>query len=150
MKINELIFEEYGVIGSIWRSKYTGNLFQIYSKDDNGVYLKSCPSGELNIFVPNQQFIYEYRLPSYLVGPDTFSQDEYKSQDVENDNVNNHETPSHYDLDPEPIDVIKSWGLDFCLGNVIKYIARAGNKVGETKDKDLHKAMEYLRIELED
>lgn len=64
-----------------------------------------------------------------------------------------HDRPqvSHYNrLDPEPIDIIKAWDLDFCLGNVIKYIARAGHKEGEARDKDLHKAMDYLRYELED
>ena len=61
-----------------------------------------------------------------------------------------HTTPEHYKLDPEPIDVIKGWDLGFCLGNVIKYLARAGHKAGESRDKDLHKAMEYLRMELED
>ena len=61
-----------------------------------------------------------------------------------------HTTPEHYKLDPEPIVVIKAWDLGFCLGNVIKYIARAGHKAGESRDSDLHKAMEYLRMELED
>ncbi|WP_276905516.1 DUF3310 domain-containing protein [Faecalibaculum rodentium] len=61
-----------------------------------------------------------------------------------------HTTPDHYRLNPEPIDVIKGWDLGFCLGNVLKYIARAGRKEGESRDKDLHKAMEYLRMELED
>ena len=61
-----------------------------------------------------------------------------------------HTTPEHYKLDPEPIAVIKAWDLGFCLGNVLKYIARAGHKAGESRDKDLHKAMEYLRMELED
>ena len=59
-------------------------------------------------------------------------------------------TPKHYDLDPEPVKVIQAWKLDFCLGNVIKYIARAGRKPGESRDADLHKAMNYLRMELED
>lgn len=61
-----------------------------------------------------------------------------------------HTTPEHYKLTPEPIDVIKGWDLGFCLGNVIKHIARAGRKAGESRDSDLHKAMEYLRMELED
>lgn len=59
-------------------------------------------------------------------------------------------TPEHYRLDPEPIDVIKAWNLDFCLGNVVKYVARAGRKAGESRDADLHKAMTYLRFALED
>lgn len=63
---------------------------------------------------------------------------------------NSHATPDHYKLDPEPIAVIKAWGLDFCLGNVLKYVARAGRKAGESRDSDLHKAMNYLRLALED
>lgn len=59
-------------------------------------------------------------------------------------------TPEHYRLDPEPIDVIKAWNLDFCLGNVVKYVARAGRKAGESRDSDLHKATTYLRFALED
>ena len=68
----------------------------------------------------------------------------------EQEKNSSHTTPEHYRLDPEPIAVIKAWDLGFCLGNVIKYLARAGHKAGESRDKDLHKAMEYLRMELED
>ena len=68
----------------------------------------------------------------------------------EEEKNSSHTTPDHYRLNPEPIDVIRGWNLGFCLGNVIKYIARAGHKAGESRDKDLHKAMEYLRMELED
>ena len=50
--------------------------------------------------------------------------------------------PLHYkNLNPEPIDVIEAWGLDFTLGNVIKYIARYKNKGGIT---DLKKAQWFL------
>lgn len=34
----------------------------------------------------------------------------------------------HYDLTPEPIDVIEGWNLNYRLGNAIKYVARAGRK----------------------
>ena len=67
----------------------------------------------------------------------------------EEEKNSSHTTPNHYRLNPEPIEVIRGWDLGFCLGNVIKYIARAGRKAGESRDKDLHKAMEYLRMELE-
>ena len=39
--------------------------------------------------------------------------------------------PSHYggkDNPYEAIKVIDAWNLDFCLGNVVKYISRAGKK----------------------
>lgn len=37
--------------------------------------------------------------------------------------------PTHYNrLSPEPKDVIRSWELNFNLGNAVKYVARAGHK----------------------
>lgn len=52
--------------------------------------------------------------------------------------------PSHYAAGRkyEPIDVIQDWNLDFCLGNVVKYISRAGRKIDELED--LKKAQFYL------
>lgn len=58
--------------------------------------------------------------------------------------------PKHY-ATPEGFDVIdfnKAYGLNFNLGNVIKYVARAGKKDGESKLKDLKKAINYLEREL--
>lgn len=57
--------------------------------------------------------------------------------------------PQHYaDLFPEPITVINAWGLGFNLGNVIKYVARAGRKDPEKYVEDLLKARRYLDIEI--
>lgn len=52
--------------------------------------------------------------------------------------------PAHYggDTPTEPIKVIEAWGLDFSLGNAVKYIARAGRKGSELED--LRKARWYL------
>jgi hypothetical protein len=46
----------------------------------------------------------------------------------------------------EVFNVLESWGLDedFYLGNVIKYIVRAGKKTS-TKKEDLQKALVYLQ-----
>ena len=54
--------------------------------------------------------------------------------------------PSHYCKGRlfEPIEVINDWQLDFDLGNVIKYISRAGRKDKNNKIKDLEKAQFYL------
>lgn len=49
----------------------------------------------------------------------------------------------------ETIDVIEAFDLNFCLGNVIKYVLRAGKKDGEDKKKDLTKARFYLKREFE-
>lgn len=53
-----------------------------------------------------------------------------------------------YYPDPQPIDVIREWDLNFNLGNVVKYVARAGKKDGNTKEQDLRKAIAYLEHEL--
>lgn len=61
-----------------------------------------------------------------------------------NDLVNH---PSHYQGNGfEVIDIIEDFNLNFCLGNAIKYILRAGKK-GELKE-DLEKAVWYLNREI--
>lgn len=47
----------------------------------------------------------------------------------------------------EPKDVIRDWGLNFNLGNAVKYISRAGRK--EDILQDLEKAMTYIRFEID-
>lgn len=57
--------------------------------------------------------------------------------------------PAHYKKDDptyETIKVIEAWGLGFCLGNVLKYISRAGEK-GD-RIEDLKKARWYLDREI--
>jgi len=58
--------------------------------------------------------------------------------------------PSYYN--EFNIDFLREAGLlrGFCLGNAIKYIDRAGKKKGESEEKDLRKAIEYLKIFLGD
>lgn len=48
----------------------------------------------------------------------------------------------------ETIDVIEAFELNFNLGNVIKYVLRAGKKQGEEKEKDLNKALFYISREI--
>ena len=58
--------------------------------------------------------------------------------------------PAHYggaDNTYEAIKVIEAWELGFNLGNVIKYISRAGKK--GSKLEDLKKAQWYLNREIE-
>lgn len=57
--------------------------------------------------------------------------------------------PKHYggaDNPYEAIKVIEAWSLGFCLGNAVKYIARAGKK-GDVIE-DLKKARWYLDREI--
>lgn len=58
--------------------------------------------------------------------------------------------PAHYggaDNTYEAIKVIEAWNLGFNLGNVVKYISRAGKK--GNKLEDLEKARWYLQREIE-
>lgn len=68
-----------------------------------------------------------------------------------NDPVNR---PAHYtDGNIEVIDFIKDKNLGFCLGNAVKYIARAGKKDPTKEVEDLKKARWYIErriIELEE
>ena len=60
-------------------------------------------------------------------------------------NAVNH--PSHYNSgNLETIDVIADlgWEKGFCLGNVIKYVSRAGRKSNVSEIEDLKKARWYL------
>lgn len=55
--------------------------------------------------------------------------------------------PEHYNqFKIEPIDAIEEWDLNFNLGNVIKYVARAKHKGSELDD--LQKARFYLNREI--
>lgn len=66
--------------------------------------------------------------------------------------------PSHYceGRKYEPIKVIQDWQLDFCLGNTVKYISRAGRKTSsalsdiEKTIEDLEKAEFYLNYKIKE
>lgn len=50
----------------------------------------------------------------------------------------------------EAIDIIEAYGLNFALGNAVKYILRCGHKGGMTDAvADLEKARAYLTREIE-
>ena len=51
--------------------------------------------------------------------------------------------PTHYHK-ASGFEVIDAWGLDFTLGNSIKYISRAGHKNKVKAGQDLQKALWYL------
>jgi len=64
-----------------------------------------------------------------------------------NDPVNH---PAHYtDGKIEVIDFIDDKKLGFCLGNAVKYIARAGKKDPAKTVEDLQKAVWYINHEIE-
>jgi len=58
------------------------------------------------------------------------------------------EAPRHYNVGIEPVKYIKSHGLDFLQGSVVKYITRMKLK-GQAKE-DLMKARLYIDMMLKD
>lgn len=69
------------------------------------------------------------------------------TSEVISDKVNH---PQHYGGEDNPyeaIKVIEAWNLDFNLGNVVKYISRAGKK--DDLIQDLEKARWYLDREIQ-
>ena len=60
------------------------------------------------------------------------------------------DSPSHYTRGSiETWDYIRDQGLNYHLGNAVKYISRAGHKSTESKVSDLKKAIHYLENELQ-
>lgn len=75
----------------------------------------------------------------------TYAQEQL--EDIERREAVNH--PSYYKRGGiEAIDAIEAWELGFHLGNVVKYIARAGRKTADSL-QDLRKASWYLNREIE-
>jgi Protein of unknwon function (DUF3310) len=71
-------------------------------------------------------------------------------QDMGKVGCSNVNHPTHYGGEDNPyeaIKVIEAWDLGFNLGNVVKYLSRAGKK-GETLE-DLRKAAWYLNREIQ-
>lgn len=63
--------------------------------------------------------------------------------------TNTIEHPSHYtDGGIETIDFIEAKKLNYRLGNVVKYVSRAGKKDPGTRIEDLKKALWYLEREI--
>jgi len=72
----------------------------------------------------------------------------HHTESLEKNDIINH--PAHYTSGKiEVIDVIEDWALGFCLGNVVKYIARAGKKDPAKRKEDLKKALWYLQREIQ-
>ncbi len=80
-----------------------------------------------------------------------FIQPQYKDAAIkilaDNDLINH---PPHYKAGGiETIDFIEAKDLNYRLGNVVKYVSRAGKKDGSDPVQDLEKAMFYLKREID-
>lgn len=62
--------------------------------------------------------------------------------------MSNINHPKHYQAKIEPLDLIDAWNLNFNLGNVVKYVCRAGKKDKEKEIEDLEKAKFYIEYQI--
>lgn len=129
-----------------------GKPLAIGKTSDQGIAMQS----------PNKLIAYEYDTHGFekngliatirfcpICGQRLIKTEDFPMGEKENDVISH---PSHYcdGRKYEPVKVIQDWKLSFCCGNVVKYIARAGRKDGNSKLQDLLKARQYLEFEIED
>jgi len=124
--------------------KYKGKVITFDEIDYRGLYkFRTTERGEGDnycYFHPNWLESVE-ELPQHIESEITLR------EKVSGDVVN---APKHYQFSEfEPVKVIQAWQLSFCLGNVIKYIARAGRKDSSKLIEDLEKAKRYIELEIE-
>ena len=120
-------------------------------KDNFEIYLSelcinfTCHRERLNDKLANWYEQLENKPTQTLVNMHQFGYEVEKEKLDDNTN----KTPSHYQGTIQPIDLINAQDLNFNLGNVVKYVSRAGKKQGENVLSDLEKAKNYINYEIE-
>ena len=85
--------------------------------------------------------------PSTSVTTPTISEQFEDMQSFLNGLKPGHTDPDHYTLGRkyQTWDVICDWDLDFCTGNIVKYVSRLGRKGGDnSRMSDLIKCRNYI------
>jgi len=78
---------------------------------------------------------------------DQIRHEEYMKQAMEQSDV--IKNPKHYErYEIEPVSFIMKNELPFWMGNVIKYIMRAGYKTSTDEIQDLNKAIRYIDMRI--
>lgn len=97
-------------------------------------------------FLSRAMYYFRFKNEGYCFETDLVKIEPESNSEIESedDPVN---SPSHYTYGKiEVIEYILDKGLDFCLGNVIKYVSRAGHKNNALED--LQKAAKYLEFKI--
>ena len=80
---------------------------------------------------------------------DQIRHEEYMKQAMEQSDVAIINNPKHYERYAiEPVSFIMNNELPFWMGNVIKYIMRAGYKTNTSEIEDLQKAKRYIDMRI--
>jgi hypothetical protein len=134
------------------KTKYSQQLINIvnrnYAKKKKKASKNSQPKSKLMQAVEQtQEGLNRLRLKSSLFDiPATEKKEVDYWVDAATDNVN---SPPHYNTGSiETITFIEDKDFNYRLGNVIKYVSRAGKKIGSDPVEDLKKARWYLDREI--
>lgn len=126
------------------RNELTAYRYVVLDTKGNPVYITVSSSAAYDL-ATDLDTEATYVTVSEFLNPPTIEQEIEKDKFLTFDDI---KQPSHYCYSKfEPKDVIREWGLNFNLGNVVKYVARAGRK--DSTIKDLKKARQYLDFEIE-
>ena len=120
---------------------------KIHNEKANVIEVYSTIGGS-DPFLSRAMYYFRFKNEGYCFETDLVEiESESNSEpEPENDPVNN---PAHYTYGKiEVIEYILDKELDFCLGNVIKYVSRAGHKNNALED--LQKAAKYLEFKIND
>ena len=131
-----LIFSDYGIIGFDW-SLTTNNVGE-------WTFFKSPVSDGLMTKEDFLSFDHQYK-DNFIVKKFRESMEKNcREKTIDEKTIEMVDHPKHYQSKHgvEVIDIIEEFGLGFHLGNVIKYVLRAGHKSNELED--LEKAKWYL------
>ena len=131
-----LIFSDYGIIGFDW-SLTTNNVGE-------WTFFKSPVIDGLMTKEDFLSFDHQYK-DNFIVKKFRESMEKNcREKTIDEKTIEMVDHPKHYQSKHgvEVIDIIEEFGLGFHLGNVIKYVLRAGHKSNELED--LEKAKWYL------
>lgn len=86
--------------------------------------------------------------PAWVAFPGDVPWDERERRSGQDRRAGSDGETTHYGAADDPYEVIKvveAWGLGLHLGTAVIYIARAGKKEGNPPQKDLKKALYYIK-----
>lgn len=127
----ELSEEDKKMLKESIKEKLNDNMENYHNSSRNGYSIFD------GTYIATKEDTYQNGESSYATSVNT--------QTCENDSVNH---PEHYTYGKiECIDYITDKQFDFCLGNAVKYITRAGHK--QDAIEDLRKAIWYIEKEIE-
>ena len=126
--------------------EYTINVYNVNTLETVDTFVAEFENvGELCDFMDTQLHNYDVKYTNLNYRYTTL---DYKMNNKQEPFISSS-TPKHYQGTIQPIDLINAQDLNFNLGNVVKYVCRAGKKKGENVLSDLEKAKNYINYEIE-